>query len=470
MISKIKSIIFEKKEDMNYPLIIHGSYSLGQFYAMFLSTILSSWIFKFYETEVFLPVFYISIAVAFYGIWNAINDPFVGYISNLPLRFTKRFGKRMTWFLLASIPGTFMVILIFIPPNSTDIVIFLWLILSLCLLEFFYSFVLINWQSVFPNKFRSQKERSRIGGLSQFFFLGGFIFGYLIPIIIITNGPNGTNKESYALLGIITLLLGLGTIILMIPGMYEKREERHINLQIETDQDMKNSFIKSLIFALKQKNFRAYIMGYLAQNIMFTILISSLPYYVDYILNADTNTFLILGAFFGFSNLFSIPFWMKIALKYGNRIGYLCGTGLMTIFLIFGIFVSNLISIIIILILIGFSFGAFQMSQPAFSDVLDEIVLKTGKREEALYYGFRTFFSRFSIVVMSISFGVIHPLTHFDPMSETQTPLAQWGIIIGMMLIPAIFLIIAFIVLWIIYDLTPEKVKNNKEFLEKLNL
>ena len=470
MFTKIKNIIFEKQEDMDYPLIIQGSYALGQFYAMFLSTILSSWIFKFYETEVFLPIAYITIAVSVYGVWNAINDPFVGYISDLPLSFTKRYGKRLTWFIITAIPGTLMIIFIFSPPNGDDIVIFLWLITSLFLLEFFYSFVVINWQAVFPSKFRSQKERSQIGGLSQFFFLGGFVFGYLIPIIVITNGPNGTNKDSYMLLGLITIVLGIGSIILMLPGMYENKELRKNNAQVSSVQEERSPFIKTLIFALKQKNFRAYLIGYLAQNIMFTILISSLPYYVDYILHADTATFILLGAFFGFSNLFSIPFWMVIARKYGNRIGYMCGTAFVSIFLIFGIFVSNIISIIITLICVGFSFGAFQMSQPAFSDVLDEILLKTGKREEALYYGFRTFFSRFSIVIMSITFFIVHTVTHFDPVSDTQTPLAQWGIIIGMMLIPAIVLIFAFIVMWKIYDLTPERVENNKESLEKLNL
>jgi GPH family glycoside/pentoside/hexuronide:cation symporter len=105
-----------------------------------------------------------------------------------------------------------------------------------------------------------------------------------------------------------------------------------------------------------------------------------------------------------------------------------------------------------------------------FSDVIDEIVIKTGKREEGIYYGFRTFIGRFSIVIQAITFGIIHPLTSFNAEASIQPVQAQWGINIGMFAVPALFYLIGFLFMWKVYDLRPKKVSENKVKLKETNL
>jgi Na+/melibiose symporter-like transporter len=121
--------------------------------------------------------------------------------------------------------------------------------------------------------------------------------------------------------------------------------------------------------------------------------------------------------------------------------------------------------------LIGFTMGAtWTLIYATFSDVVDEIVLKTKKREEGIFYGFRTFFGRLSIVIQALSFGIIHPLTNFDPHLLIQPIEAQWGINIGMFAIPALFYFIGFLFMWRIYDLKPKKVQSIKQGLTELKL
>lgn len=107
---------------------------------------------------------------------------------------------------------------------------------------------------------------------------------------------------------------------------------------------------------------------------------------------------------------------------------------------------------------------------PCFSDVIDEIVVKTGKRQEGIYTGIRTFFGRLSIVVQAISIAVVHEITSFIPGAEIQTDLALWGIRVILALIPMIFYIVAFFFMWKVYDLTPEKVQKIQVQLKELNL
>jgi GPH family glycoside/pentoside/hexuronide:cation symporter len=149
----------------------------------------------------------------------------------------------------------------------------------------------------------------------------------------------------------------------------------------------------------------------------------------------------------------------------------MCGTGGTATFLILTLFIWDFPMVVLGFLLIGFSMGAtWSLIYATFSDVIDEIVIKTGKREEGIYYGFRTFIGRFSIVIQALTFGIIHPLTSFNPLASSQTILAQWGISIGMFAIPAIFYFIGFLFMWRIYDLKPSKVLLNKQKLVELNL
>ena len=167
---------------------IHTSYAIGSFFNDFITTVLAMWVFKFYETEVFLPIALITIAVIIYGFWNMINDPIAGHISDKSFIFMKRKGKRFTWFMIACIPCSMMFFLIFLPPTGNYIAIFIWLLVALCLFDTLFSFMMINWQKIFPDKFRSQKERTKVGGIQILYSLVGLTLGMILPVLFITTG------------------------------------------------------------------------------------------------------------------------------------------------------------------------------------------------------------------------------------------------------------------------------------------
>ncbi|MFW9901480.1 MAG: MFS transporter, partial [Candidatus Thorarchaeota archaeon] len=208
---------------VQYPLKIHISYSLGSFFDDFLATALSFMVFKFYETEVFLQVSFITAAIIIYGIWNMFNDPLAGYLSNRNIKYMRKFGKRFTWFLITGIPCSIMFTLIFLPPMSNDLSTFFWLIIILCILDALFSFMIISYQSIYPDKFRTQKERTKVGGVQILLSLFGLTLGTLLPTLIITTGSPGTNIESYVIVGAIVTITCIIICLLMIYGMREDR-------------------------------------------------------------------------------------------------------------------------------------------------------------------------------------------------------------------------------------------------------
>ncbi|MHA1492261.1 MAG: MFS transporter [Promethearchaeota archaeon] len=197
--NKVKDI-----SEIQYPTRIQTSYALGTFFDDLIATALGILVFKFYETEIFLPISFITMAIIIYGFWNMINDSIVGHISDRNIEFMKHWGKRFTWFIIAAVPCPLIFVLIFLPPVGNDFIVFFWLLGTLCLFDTLFSFMMINWQSIFPDKFRSQKERTKVGGIQILCSLFGLTLGILLPILIISTGiDNNINLCYYSYFNVI---------------------------------------------------------------------------------------------------------------------------------------------------------------------------------------------------------------------------------------------------------------------------
>ncbi|MDD2297630.1 MAG: MFS transporter, partial [Sphaerochaetaceae bacterium] len=81
-----------KKTDSS--LGVMASYGVGKFLAEFLTGAFGAIVFKFYETEIGLAAGYAAIATIIYSLWNAINDPLIGYITNRKAPFSHKIGRR----------------------------------------------------------------------------------------------------------------------------------------------------------------------------------------------------------------------------------------------------------------------------------------------------------------------------------------------------------------------------------------
>ena len=75
-------------------------------------------VYKFYETEIGLAPLYAAIATIIYSVWNAVNDPLIGYLTNKGAPFSARLGRRFPWILLGLIITAVTFILIFFVPQS----------------------------------------------------------------------------------------------------------------------------------------------------------------------------------------------------------------------------------------------------------------------------------------------------------------------------------------------------------------
>ena len=460
---------YGKSKEIKYSSKTHISYSLGSFLDQFYVASFTVRVIFFYENELFLSIILIGIAFALFGFWNMINDPLIGWFSDKKTRFTKRWGRRFPWFLVGAVFINFAYIFIYIVPFTDQLGMFIWLLIIICIYELCYSLWQVNWLALYPDKFRSQKERTKLGALTTICAQLGSVMGVVITPIFIIYG----NIQSYIIAAIVVSIIAFIFVLLIIPGMREDEELIARELKsIEEQKKEKETYFQIVKFSIKQKNFTSYVIFYLFFYMLPLLLLASLPFLTIYIVKSkNPNTETLLAGTFLIGAFVSVPLWLKLGRKYGNRKCFIYGSLMTTIAFIPLIFVSSLNLIIINLFIIGFCAGAnWTLLYPGFSEVIDELVAKTGKHREGAYTGIRTFIGRLSFVIQAVIFAVVHTATNYVPGADTQAPLALWGIRIILAVVPMLCFLICFLVILIFYDLTPEKVKHNKDLLKQKNL
>ncbi len=148
------------------------------------------------------------------------------------------------------------------------------------------------------------------------------------------------------------------------------------------------------------------------------------------------------------------------------------GSLLVAIALTPGMWITTLWETILFQFLGGIAFGGFIiMIGPRTADVNDEFTVTTGRNQEEILAGIRTFFFRFALIFQAIILTTVHVLTEYNPDPHAvQTPLAQWGIRIHLALIPSLLTLLGFFILYFFYDLKGEKKTFIKSQLRELKL
>jgi GPH family glycoside/pentoside/hexuronide:cation symporter len=459
---------------------IMASYGIGKFLVEFFTAAFGALVFLYYETNLQLGAGLTALGIIIYSIWNAINDPLVGYLTIKPTRFAKKYGRRYPWIFAGTFLWVFSLVLIFaVPKTFTDdpqankSLIFLWMVLSTCLYDTLFSVWELNYQSLFPDKFRGEKTRAKAAGIATLIGVFGIAGGSMLPTFILDYESAATFVQNAWIFAIV----GFGLSFLFMPGVHEDPEmiKRYLAEWEQPDKSTvkQESFFKQLKKAFKQRNFMAFILLYFLYQATTMSMTGSVHYVGKYVLpgGAQDTTIIFAGLLVG--ALISLPLWIFIAKKIKSNQKAMIFAAL---FMILALLPINFMprtytNFTITITLFGAAFGGFwYLITPAMADVIDEVVVKTGERKDGVYMGFRAFFGRLSWAVQALSFLIVHKLTGFDETIAIQSDAAVDGIIINMALLPMFFLFIGVIIFWRMNTLTPQKMEEIHAQLDQMQL
>jgi GPH family glycoside/pentoside/hexuronide:cation symporter len=442
------------------------SYSFGFILSLYLLIAYNSLIFYFYEVEVGLEVELVSLAIILCTIWIIISSPILGYITDRPFKFSKKWGFRKPWIITSAIPALIFYFLLYTPPNidakSNQWLIFCYLLITSSLFGTFIMIFREHHEGGFPNQFREDFERRRASAIA--FIFPGLILFFLsiLPLLIIKYG----DKSTFALTALISIIIMAICLIFLIPGIYESEEAKNRNFQGYEDSK-RLSFLKMLKISLKQKNFRISLIATTLVNIAAALSSASGIYFFKDVLKLPLYLSVFPTIVYFIVLMITVPYWVSFARKHGNANTFILGIFLSGIAYLPFLWITTLEEAIFYSILQGLAYSCYTvMSLPITADCYDEVTLVCEKHQEATLLGIRTISMRSAIIFQALIIGAIHVVTGYnqDP-NAIQTPLAVWGVRIHRALIPMVLCFIAFFVMLFWYDLKDNKLNELKASL-----
>jgi len=448
-----------------------ASYGVGKFLAEFLTGAYGIMVYYFYESEMHLDALYVTIATVIYSIWNAVNDPLIGYVTGKSNRFTKKFGRHTPWIISGLLFCCLAYVGIFAVPSwvqASPVRLFFWMVIFVCLYDGCYSLWEVNYQGVFPNKFRTTEERSKTAVIATSIGVFGIALGAVLPPLFYSYGK----PESFAISAQIIGAIGLVGAVLIRRGVRETPEMKKSNEIVEQQDEL--GFFKSLSQSLKHREFLALLLMLFFYQSACMCMTGSVNYVVSGVLGMKSSATTPIFAGMLVGALVSILVWRQVAkrIRNNNQKLLVITSFAMAIACSAMFFANSQITFAIGMFAWGLGFGGFwTFMTPAMADVVDSVVVSEKRREDGVLMGVRAFFMRLSYTSQAIVFWLCHKATGYDStVSGMQAPLARTGIKLHISLVPAIFFVVAALCMLFINTLTPEKVESNKEELRKLGL
>jgi GPH family glycoside/pentoside/hexuronide:cation symporter len=137
-----------KKRKYEHSRRIMASYGTRELFGQWIGAAFGFYVFFYYESVIQLPSLLAMTAYVIYSVWNAVNDPLVGWLmERIHMPWEKKGYKRFPWMLIGVIPWLISFLFIFLVPadwiattasiQANQWQIFLWYVISLCVYDTF---------------------------------------------------------------------------------------------------------------------------------------------------------------------------------------------------------------------------------------------------------------------------------------------------------------------------------------------
>lgn len=384
---------------------------------------------------------YAGWAVGIPRIWDAINDPLFGLISD---RIRTRWGRRRVLLLFGSVPLGLSFIFMWIVPPMEQLGLAFYYAIVFIIFDTAFTIVHVGYNSLTPEMTADYDERSSLNGYRMVFSITGTLGAIILATVLgwYISDP----RMLFTILG-----TGLGIISIIPPLIVFKiTQERPVDQLPEP-----LSFKDSLIQTLSNKPFRKVMGLYLMSWTTASVIAAVLVYFANYYLKVpDQANYFVLVA--QGSAIAFIPLSVKVSQWTDKRRSFILGTISWAVVLL-AIFMIHPHQIGLAYLLAGLSgFGiatAYVIPWSMIPDVVEFDQLRTGQRREGSFYAFASFFQKLATGAALWAMGQTLSLTgYITPEISGELPVQPASAIQAIRIfigpVPVILLIVAILFAW----------------------
>ena len=397
-------------------------YSLGNFANTLIYQVFSNRIQFFYIDLVGLAPAVAGLIWTAFGVWNAVDDPLFGVVSD---RTRSRWGRRVPYVLFGTVPLVLVFIFLWTPATANKTLTAIYFLVMLFIFDALYSLITTAYTSLFPEIASHLADRSLLAafreGLATIALLLAFI---LAPIL--------SESVGFVWMGVV---IGLMTAVTYLASLWGTHEDlTHL-------PENSPGFIESVLASIKSKPFLYYVGALITREFMFVTVVATLPFWRKYALGI-TASGRVFGATLGAGSqeaiLLGLPMllsvgwvfvWNIVIPKIGARKAWMYAyliiiPGLAVMALARDFYWGLAGTLLISPALAGIMMTPYIL----LSQVIDDDAAKHGGRREGMFFGISVGAGKFSYAIQGILFTLILPLSGYVANAARQAESAIWGI------------------------------------------
>lgn len=380
----------------------HVTYSMGNFANTIAYQVFGNRIQFYYVDILGLNAATAGVLWTLYGLWNAVNDPLMGQISD---RTRSRMGRRVPYVLFGAIPLGLSFFFLWTPIQQPPWVLAAYFLMILFIFDTLYSLTIIAYNALFPEVAPTVRDRVDLSATREILATVALLLSYILAPII-------AEEVGYITMGaIMGGLVGVGYLIAMIGVKEVPIDNKEVQLGLGA----------ALRVVLSSKPFLWFLGANVAKEYIWLVMGAMLPFWRKYALGIQAPisvSGMTLGpgdaeaVLLGLPILLTIPsllIWRPIVLRLGyRRTWIIAALTFIPGLLLMGLardFTSGLIGTL--LICPGLA-GSMIMPFPVISEVIDDDAQREGGyRREGIFFGMNGGITKLAFSAQGVLFASI---------------------------------------------------------------
>jgi len=366
-------------------------------------------------------------------VWDFINDPIFGYLSD---RTRTRWGRRRPFLLFGALPLALTFTMLWYKPgfeDTTSLVVYY--SVAYIIFEASATLLYMPYFALTPELTSDYDERTSLTSYRMFFSILGSLLSFTLPLVIV-GSFTPENAPKVLLMGGIFGLLSALPMLLTFFGTKERND------LVELD---KPTLLESIRSVWKNIPFRYGLGIFLATWISVDILQSSLLFYIRFVIEREPENEIIMASIFVIA-MFALPIWNWVSKRWSKRYAYMYGIAFWAVVQIVLILMNPSTPLSLILFLcamagIGVA-AAHVLPWAILPDAIEWYEHQTGERHEGMFYSVTTLARKVTSAASVTFIGPLLEFTGYQQNLAQQSPQAVRGIKMIIGPIPVVLLLL----------------------------